>query len=119
MSKQHVELFGCNFGGRRPPAVPVAKQDDKIGTRRGLLAALDFGETNLHRLLVLAGFFAYSPPQVNRLKSSAVTGAKLAQPRKDPLMKRVPLLLEVAKSRADKYPKGPKSSAHHLAVIAQ
>jgi hypothetical protein len=72
-----VRPQGCKFsggdpGGQRLPSVAVAEQDNEVRAHAGGLAAADFAQADLHRLLVERGLVADAPTQVDGLEPRAV-----------------------------------------------
>ena len=107
---------GCEIGGRngrreRPPAVTVPEQDEKVRPWGQALAALDFTQADVERLLIVCGIRADSPAQVHSLKTRAVPRAELAQPRKDERLQRLALGLQVDERGADE---DSKDAQHRL-----
>ena len=81
--ENRLELLGGNRGGNRPPAIPVSKQNQHVRARCQTLTPRDLFETNFHRALVAASFFADPPPQIDRLKARSALAAAIRQDGKD------------------------------------
>jgi hypothetical protein len=80
----------------------------------GLPAALDLGETDAHRVLLLGCLCADTPTQVDGLKSHTTLCAELAQLRKDAGVKSTPLGIEVGEGGTDEQSDDRISVRHAL-----
>src|SRR4030067_2701341 len=78
------------------PSVAVAQQHNEVRARRSPLAALNLAQAYLHGLLIYGCFPAYSPAQIDCLKTRAVPLAEFAQAGEYSLLQGVAFCFQVA-----------------------